>query len=153
MLEDLATLIWHNLIREPSGPLNFRFLLQPAVAIYLGIRSGLKDSRDGKPPFLWGVLVDRAHARWPELLRDAWQSISRLFLVAIALDCVYQIIVFHWIYPVEALVISTLLAILPYAFVRGPINRLVSRRMFTVRKPPQRIERAERIENDYATRR
>src|SRR5689334_17895644 len=38
-----------------SGPGRFRFVLQPLIATILGIRSGLADAREGRPPFLYGV--------------------------------------------------------------------------------------------------
>ena len=37
-----------------------------------------------------------------------------------------QLIVFSWLYPSEALVVATVLAILPNLVVRGPVNRIAS---------------------------
>jgi hypothetical protein len=42
-----------------AGPGRFRFILQPAIATLLGIRSGLADARAGRPPYLYGVLFHR----------------------------------------------------------------------------------------------
>ena len=109
---------------RPAGPLKFRFVLQPAMAIFFAVRMGLKDSREDKPPFLSAFFSHPAHRM--ELMHDCWRSIGRLFLFAVVLDCIYQIVELHWIYPFEALVVATVLAIIPYVLVRGPVNRIAS---------------------------
>jgi hypothetical protein len=35
--------LWENLIGRSAGPLNFRLLIQPTVAILIAIRAGLND--------------------------------------------------------------------------------------------------------------
>jgi hypothetical protein len=35
-----------------------------------------------------------------------------------------QVLVFRWVYPVEAMITAVILAILPYTVVRGVVNRL-----------------------------
>jgi hypothetical protein len=37
-----------------------------------------------------------------------------------------QVIVFRWLNPSEALLVATVLAILPYLVVHGPVNRIAS---------------------------
>lgn len=132
MLEDVLTRLWQDLIMRPAGPLQLRFILQPAMAICLAVRSGLQDSRDGKPAFFWALFVDPQER--VALLRDGWKSIGKIFNVALALDCIYQIIVFHWIYPLEAVVVATFLALIPYLLVRGPVNRIARTRKLGARK-------------------
>ncbi len=56
MIDHLITRIWENLISRPAGPMKFRFLMQPAMAIFLAVRSGLKDYREGKPAYFWALL-------------------------------------------------------------------------------------------------
>jgi hypothetical protein len=99
-----------------------RFFLQPITAILLAIRAGIRDARLGVAPFLWTVFTDSSVRR--ELLRDGWKDIGRIFLIAMCLDMAFQLIVFKWIYPLEAILIAIGLAIFPYALVRGPTNRL-----------------------------
>ena len=50
----------------------------------------------------------------------------KVFAVAVALDAICQLIVFSWLYPSEALLVATVLAILPNLVVRGPVNRIAS---------------------------
>jgi len=64
MPNDLIRII-ENLDLRISGPLKFRVVMQPAMAIFLATRSGLKDVRDGKPPYSGRC------ARRP--MRSAWR--------------------------------------------------------------------------------
>jgi Flp pilus assembly protein TadB len=61
------------------------------------------------------------------MVRDGWKSVGRIFILAILIDLVYQLIVLRWFYPGEALVVAVILAFIPYLLVRGPVNRLASR--------------------------
>ncbi len=126
MIDTLTTSAWAGLISRTAGPLKFRFVLQPAIAIFLAVRCGLKDSREGKPAYFWALFTDTAHRR--ELLRDGWKSDGRIFLLAMALDCVYQLIVLRWIYPLDAVAVAVFLAMVPYLLVRGPVNRVATLR-------------------------
>ena len=58
------------------------------------------------------------------MLRDGWKSVGNVFLIALALDVVYQIVVQRFVYPGEALLVALLLAIVPYLMVRALVNRL-----------------------------
>ena len=139
MLEHIFTRFWEQLMSRPAGPMKFRFILQPAMAIFFGVRHGLKDYHEGMPPYFLALFVDPAY-RW-QLLRDGWKSIRNVFVLALVLDCVYQIIVLRWIYPLEALAVAIVLAIIPYLLVRGPVNRIA-----TARKPlarPKAVEQRE----------
>jgi hypothetical protein len=122
MLGNVFTDLWDGLVSRTEGPLKFRFLLQPGMAIFLAVRCGLRDYREGKPPYFWAIFTDPAERR--ELLHDGWKSIGKVFILAVALDCIYQIIVLRWIHPLEAIVVALLLAIIPYLLVRGPVNRI-----------------------------
>ncbi len=45
-----------------TGPGRFRFVLQPTMAILLGLRGGLADAQAGRPPYLEGVLTHERSA-------------------------------------------------------------------------------------------
>jgi len=123
MEHDLINTGWHLGIRL-SGPLKFRFILQPGMAIFLAVRCALKDARDGKPPYFWGMLTATAAERLA-MLKDGWKSLGTLLIAATLMDAIYQFIVQRWIYPSEAIVVAVILAVVPYLLVRGPINRIV----------------------------
>jgi len=122
--------IWERvgsqLIARVSGPMKFRLVLQPAMAMFFAIRSGLADARAGRPPYFWGLLSDPAQRG--AMIKDGWKSISRVFILAIVLDVVYQIIVLHFVYPGEAIIVAFVLAIVPYLIMRGLVTRLARRK-------------------------
>lgn len=117
---------WENVVGRPDGPMSFRLIMQPAMAIVLAVRSGLRDAREGQPPFLWTILSKRD--RRPHLLRHGWNDVRNLFFVAIALDAIYQVIVHSMVYPLELLLTATVLALVPYFAVRGLVTRVARRR-------------------------
>ena len=114
--------VWANLIGRIGGPLTFRLVLQPTVAAYFAIRGGLKDAREGRRPHGLVILTDSTKRR--ELLRESWQEVAKVFLAAVIIDLIYQVTEFRWFYPEEALVVATLLALLPYLLLRGLANRI-----------------------------
>ncbi len=118
--------VWEMLIGRAEGPLTLRLLLQPTVATILAIRSGLRDAREGRPPyFFWAVFMNPA--RRPELLRQVRNDVGKVFIVAIVLDVIYELIVYRWVYPGQAVIVATVLAIVPYLLIRGPLTRIVGR--------------------------
>jgi hypothetical protein len=117
--------IWEHLAGRLHGPLTLRLVVQPLVACILAIRAGLRDARENKPAYFWAVVSNPAHRR--ELIREGWKDIAKVFILAVVLDVVYQFIQFRALYLGEALLVATLLAIIPYLLVRGPVTRLAKR--------------------------
>jgi hypothetical protein len=60
------------------------------------------------------------------MFRNLWHIAGKVFLVAVVLDVIYQIIVLHWVYPIETLIVATVLALIPCMIVRGVGNRIVT---------------------------
>src|SRR5437667_444858 len=102
MLEEALARGWENLVSRLGGPMSFRFLIQPAVAILFAIRAGLKDARQDKPPFLWAVLSNPGSRQ--ERLRQVWKDVGTVFIVAMVLDSTYQVIVHRGIFTLELLI-------------------------------------------------
>jgi hypothetical protein len=48
------------------------------------------------------------------LLRESWQDVAKVFVAAVIIDLIYQIMELRWFYPEEALIVATCLALLPY---------------------------------------
>jgi hypothetical protein len=122
-MDDILTRFINDLIGRLSGPLTLRLFLQPAVAMTLAIRDGVKDARDGRPPHFWRMVTGPPEVR-RHRAKETWQAVLKVVVMAFVLDCVYQMLVFRWIYPVEAMVMAVLLAIVPYVLLRGVINRI-----------------------------
>jgi hypothetical protein len=125
LLEEAIRRGWENIIGRPDGPMAFRFIFQPLMAAILAVRAGLGDARKGRTAFLWTLVRDPAQRS--ELMRDAWKDVGRVFLLAVILDAIYQLITQKWIYPLELLVTAALLAIVPYVLIRGPVTRIAAR--------------------------
>jgi len=105
--------------------MTFRVIIQPAVAVLFAIRAGLHDAREGQPPFLWTVFSNPGRRR--ELLRQARIDVGNVFIVALVLDSIYQVMVHSGIYAFELLLTATILALVPYVIVRGLVTRLARR--------------------------
>jgi hypothetical protein len=114
-----------QLAARVSGPMKFRLVLQPAMAAFFAIRSGLADARAGKPPYFWALVSDPAQR--DAMMKDGWKSVGRVFILALVLDVVYQIIVLRFVYVGEAIIVAFVLAILPYLILRGLVTRLARR--------------------------
>jgi hypothetical protein len=125
MLEDALTRGWSDLVGRWSGPMSFRLLMQPAVAILFAIRAGLRDARSNVSPFLGELLANpSAHRQW---LRQVWAEVGTVFVVALILDAIYQVIVHASIYTLELLLTATLLALIPYVLARDIVARIARR--------------------------
>jgi hypothetical protein len=116
------TRVGTQLIARVSGPMKFRLVLQPIMASIFAIRSGLADARAGRPPWFWELISNPPERT--DMIKEAWQRIGKVFILAVVLDIVYQLIVLHFIYLGEALIVAFILAIVPYVLLRGPAMRL-----------------------------
>lgn len=125
-MEEFITRVLTGLSSRVGGPMTFRIILQPLMACLLATRAGLKDAREGRPPYFWTILTDSTQR--VALLREGWKSVARVFVLAVVMDVIYQWIVQRWIYPGETLIVAVALAVVPYLILRGPINRIASRR-------------------------
>jgi hypothetical protein len=121
-MEETLTRGWDDLIARDSGPLHGCLILQPLMAIVFGIRSGLWDARMGRPIFFWAMALNPAQRRplFPQLQKD----VGKLFLAACLLDVVYQVVVLGRVYPMQTLIVATVLAVAPYLLVCGLANRI-----------------------------
>lgn len=124
---DLAIRFWDEMIARPSGPLKFRFVLQPVVASALAIRDGLKDAHLQRTPYIWTLMNDPARRR--KRFVEGVRAVSRVLLLGVAMDVAYQYIALGGFRPLQTAVIALLLALLPYMIVRGPATR-IERRFF-----------------------
>jgi hypothetical protein len=120
-MDDMWTRIATDLVDRVSGPMKFRLLLQPIMASIFAIKAGLHDARTGRPPYFWSLFTDPSHRA--DMLKDGWKSVGKVFVLALILDVVYQIIVMRFVYPGEALITAVLLAIVPYLTLRGLVTR------------------------------
>jgi hypothetical protein len=117
--------LWSDILDRPGGPMTFRFILQPAMAIIAALRDGVHDARLGRRPYLWALLhgvrdpQGRSGRLWEGIIATA-----RIIILGVVMDTIYQWVVFKTFYPVQAAVIAILLAFVPYLLLRGPLERV-----------------------------
>jgi hypothetical protein len=138
IITDMIARGWENFLARPTGSLNFRFVLQPTIATIIAVRAGIKDARDGRPAYLWAAFTNSQH-RW-QFLHGGWKDMRAPLLIAATLDAIYQIIIHQFIYPLELLFTATLLALVPYFVLRGPVNR-VARRIIGLNRGTETVDK------------
>jgi hypothetical protein len=119
---DTQSRLWRDVIDRSSGPMTFRFFLQPIMAAIAALYDGIRDAHIGRPPFLKTIVTDASQRG--ALLNEELYSTSRIILLGFAMDAIYQWRVLHAFYPGEAVVVTLILAVLPYLILRGPICRI-----------------------------
>lgn len=124
-MDDIWLRITENLIDRVSGPMKLRGILQPLMAAIFAIMAGLKDARLGNAPYFWSLFTNPATRI--DLIKDGWKDVSKVFILALILDTVYQVIVLGFVYPGEAIIVAFMLAILPYLILRGLVTRIARR--------------------------
>ena len=142
MLTEAIARGWENLVGRLGGPMSFRLLVQPAVATVFAIRAGIRDARENKPTFL-GCAISNPGS-WRARMRQSWKDVGKVFIVALILDSIYQIVVHSGIFALELLITATVLALIPYMVLRDLVARIA--RWVGVGKHPDRS-----ITNDKET--
>ena len=134
-------LAFERVLAGLTGPMSIRFILQPAMAIVLGVRDGLQDARDGRTPFLWD-LYTRSESR-DEQIHKALDRLALPLMVAIVLDAIVQLILFDRIHLLGAVLVGTTVLGVPYSLAREFTNRVASHApasvLRTVSVPGQRV--------------
>jgi hypothetical protein len=114
--------VWDQLIARPTGPMAFRFILQPAMATIAALRDGIHDARTGRASYFWAMLSNPFASIGR--LKEGVISTARVILLGLVMDVIYQYIVLKTFYPGEAAIVAIALAFVPYVLLRGPIERI-----------------------------
>ena len=123
-MEDFITRFFDNLGLKVDGPMKLRFIMQPIVSLIFAIKAGLRDSKSGQAPYFWGLIKGKSERK--DLLKEGWKDVGKLFVIALLLDIIVQIIVLKTVYPLEAVITAIILAFIPYIIFRGIVNRIIS---------------------------
>lgn len=123
-MQDIPTTVLDNLVARLIGEMSFRFILQPAIAIFLGIRDGLMDAKAGTPPFIADLIFNPKNRE--RQLKSAFHRLLTPIIVATVLDAIAQHLIFGRINPLGAVIVGTLVMGLPYALARGVSNRIAT---------------------------
>jgi hypothetical protein len=106
-----------------EGPMSFRLYLQPVMSLIYATIAGIKDAKAGNPPFLSALITGKSSRR--TLLKELWKNVGKVFILAIIMEVIFEIIEYKTVHPLDVLRVSFWLAIVPYLIFRGPVERIV----------------------------
>jgi hypothetical protein len=133
--EEVRHRVWQQLIERPTGPMAFRFILQPVMAAIAALRDGIKDAKARRPPYFWSLLSNPFESG--HRLHEGLIATARVILLGLGMDAIYQWIVLKTFYPGEAVIVAVVLAFVPYILLRGPIARIARWRLDAASKGSQ----------------
>ena len=119
--------VWEQLIARPTGPMAFRFFLQPVMAAIVALRDGIADARAGRAAYFWTLITNPLESGGH--LREGLIATARIILLGLGMDVIYQFIALKTFYPGEAVIVAVALAFFPYVLLRGPIERIARWRL------------------------
>jgi hypothetical protein len=102
-----------------------RYGLQPTMPMIAALLGGMKDARPGREPFMKTVLASPSER--PGRLDEAIVDTSRIMLLGLIMDTVYQFIEFDAFHPAEAGIVTLMLAFLLYLLLHGLVARVARR--------------------------
>jgi hypothetical protein len=120
--------LWEGMIRDLTGPgmfggkVQIRLVLQPLLALLLGIRFGIRDARQGRLPFFASLFQGQGRGL-PILkagLRDALIPLCLAFIV----DGILQRMILGHVRPLAAVMVGAALVFVPFVIGRGLGNRV-----------------------------
>jgi len=110
-----------RIVARVVGPMHFRFILQPVMAVFLGVRDGRRDARAGAPPFLYNILFVAGERT--AYLESAVRGLTVPALVGIVADAAAQFLLFGSVRPSTAFLVGVGVLAVPYAVARELTNR------------------------------
>lgn len=117
---------WEGIVDVASSRGQLRLVLQPLVALLVGVRLGVADAKLGDTPFLLRLATRRADRR--ALLAAAAKELVLPFSIAIVLDGVLQFLTLGRVRPLAAIVMGILLIWIPFSLSRSLTTRYYRRR-------------------------
>jgi len=107
-----------------TGPMSFRFMIQPCVAIILGIRDGIMDAKAGTLPIIADFIFNPEDRK--ENFKSALKSLTKPIIIGTVLDMVAQYLIFQHIRIIPAAIVGVFVMAVPYVLARGLTNRIVT---------------------------
>ena len=115
---------WQGIVETLSGRGQFRLILQPVIAIALGIKFGITDAKAGSDPFVFRLATSKDRAKLAKL---AFKSIVMPFTLAIVMDGVLQFLALGYVRPMAAVLVGLALVFVPFSIARSLTNRIYRR--------------------------
>lgn len=131
-MDEILGRVFSDLVARTTGPMWFRLILQPLVAIGFGVHAGLKNARAGSQQAAPHHALDKAYRA--TMLRQALHDVSKVALIGFVLDLVFQWLALRAVYPLEAVLVVIMIVVLPYQIVRTLVARVAGGRAPAVGK-------------------
>lgn len=112
---------WTLVLASERGPFSARFVIQPLLALLLGLRDAKLDVAAGAPPYVIGLLRSPGDRR--ERLKEGAIAVAKPFAVSVVLDAIVQWLVAGRVGVLAAFGTGLLLIGVPYVLARGLGNR------------------------------
>lgn len=126
-MEDWINNFLNNVGIRHEGPMSFRLYLQPAMSLIYAVVAGIRDAKAGKQPFVInGLILGKTKRSRKDLLKELWKDVGKVFILAVIMEVIFEIIEFKTVHPFEVIKVSFFLAIVPYLIFRGIVDRIVS---------------------------
>ena len=123
MTRDLS--FWQGIMETARGRGQLRLILQPIMAIILGLRLGIADAKAGDDPFVMRLFITgKGRAR---LAKDALMDVIVPFALAVVIDGVLQYLALGHVRPLAAIVVGAALIWVPFSVSRAFTNRIYRR--------------------------
>ncbi len=124
-MDEVNGRVWNDFVARTTGPMWFRLILQPAVAVVFGVRAGLRNARRDASESHPARTLDPSYRQ--SMFRQAVRDVGLMFVAGVGLDTIFQLIALRAFYPLEAVLVGFLLVALPYQIVRTVVAWLASR--------------------------
>jgi hypothetical protein len=112
---------FETIARDLGGKGQLRLIIQPLVAVLLGMRLGIADAKEGQDPYLLRMLWTGKQRG--SLFKESLRQVVMPLTVAVAVDVILQHHTLGHVRPLAALVVGGLLVWLPFAIARALTNR------------------------------
>jgi hypothetical protein len=116
---------WQGIAETLTGRGEMRLVLQPTMAILIGLRMGITDAKLGEPPFIWRLATAKDRR---QVTKDAFRKVLIPFCIAIVLDGVLQYLTLGYVRPLAAVIVGLMLIFVPFAISRALTNRFYRHR-------------------------
>lgn len=124
-MDDITNAFLNAVGIRHDGPMAFRLILQPLMSLIYAIIAGVKDAKAGKKPLIEALIFGKTKRTRSDMLKEIWKDVGKVFILAVIMEVIFEIIEFKTIHPLDVLRVAFWLAIVPYLLMRGPVERIV----------------------------
>jgi hypothetical protein len=119
--------VWQVMAASLTGKALFRLIVQSAMAIFVGVKMGRQDAREGRLPFLQRLCTE-AEGRG-SLFNDSMKRVLLPFAIAMVIEAVVEFMLLRTIHPLAVLLVGGFSVWLPFVLTRDLTDRFLQGRV------------------------